>query len=291
MSRLQEIAKRRFEILGQTLHKPRQIPVWEFAEMYNVDDVTIKRDLTALRKRGIDIHSVNNEGLVVKGKISPAALRSLIPEYIGISYSVTPYHAATDHLLTEKGQDSVKILTIIQKSIEAKAEVMIYYHGPRERMIVEPVNVYQNEEQWFLIAREGNYSRIIEIAKISGIEMIEDAVLLAANEEVERSYSSNILLEENRPMSVQNLILNKSISFSRNDSFIHFKRDDILRDDRLDSLIDLKIDRMLEYLRGQVSGELEGLIRNVIKRIKGEDGNEEEVSITDLLESVKKLLS
>jgi len=295
MSKSVKITKRRFEIVGHTLDRPGQIPVWRFAEMYKVDDVTVKRDLAALRKKGIDIHSVNNEGVIIRGEINRDTLLALIPEYIGITYSVTPYRTATDHLLNLIGQRAVRFITVLQRAIERKEMIYIEYANAEKTFDVEPVNIYQNEEQWYLIAKENRISRLIEIAKIAEIRSFAET----AFEEKRYLIAPSRVDSLEKIKEEQGLIMQSDISFpvKRMDrkSFYSFRHPDILRDDYTDYLIDLRIDNMLNFLRGKVEEEMEGdiekLIKRVIEKIRGDSNNEKEVSIPLLLDSIKKLLS
>lgn len=276
------IIKRRFEIVGYTISEPGKLPVGYFADMFGVDDITIKRDLNALRKKGIDIHSVNNQGLIINGRIEPATLRSLIPQYVGIAYSIIPYHNATDHLINIKGAEAVKIFTIIQKAIENSNMVVITRTDPHKELYLRPVNIYQNEQQWHLVGKENDYLRVIEIAKIIEIEPIKDYR--------ERQFADHQLSDDHERFGI---ISRSSVTLPliSKEKFVKYKAKDIIRDDRIDRLIDIKIDDMLHYLRGQVQEDYERTIHRVLDRFRDENGEKKEVSIPELLEVLKKFLS
>lgn len=68
--------KRQTEILGLVLANPDKYQIYDFEELYEVNDLTIKRDLQELRSLGIDIHSEGKKGITVYSKIPNVSILS-----------------------------------------------------------------------------------------------------------------------------------------------------------------------------------------------------------------------
>ena len=97
MKDLKTKVKRQTEILGLVLAYPGKYQIFDFEELYSVNDLTIKRDLQELRFLGIDIHSEGKKGINITSKIPNTILKSIIPQqYIGIAVHQSSYDQATN---------------------------------------------------------------------------------------------------------------------------------------------------------------------------------------------------
>lgn len=148
--------KRQTEILGKALSFPSKYQIYDLAEIYNVDTLTIKRDLQDLRSFGIDIHSNGKKGITVYNKISEETLKTIIHQYISIAINHHTFDQATNLFLNKLGERSVTILTQLQYYIENNFQIKISYNKPEEKKIeeriIEPYKIFQAEKNWRLLA-------------------------------------------------------------------------------------------------------------------------------------------
>lgn len=67
--------KRQIEIIGLALSKYQTYSIADLAFLYGVEELTIKRDLSEIRSRAIDIHSTKKRGIKIYNPISTDLLK------------------------------------------------------------------------------------------------------------------------------------------------------------------------------------------------------------------------
>lgn len=77
--------KRQIELLGLCIGRgSRKLTIDDMAEFFNVEALTIKRDMSSLREMGISIHSTQKDGIIVDKTIETATIASLAIIYLTI---------------------------------------------------------------------------------------------------------------------------------------------------------------------------------------------------------------
>jgi predicted DNA-binding transcriptional regulator YafY len=166
--------KRQTEILGLVLNNPGKYKLYDFEEMFGVNDLTIKRDLQELRSLGIDIHSEGKKGIVVSSRISKEILKEIIPQYIGIAVNRNSYDQATNLFISKQAHRSISLITELQIAIDKKNIIRINYYKPEENIteerILQPYCIFQEDKQWRLLA---NHIGIVKQFLLNNIKSIE----------------------------------------------------------------------------------------------------------------------
>jgi len=156
MLELQTIVKRQIEIVGIAVHNPLALKVPDIAVEFNCDDLTIKRDMQALRSHGIPVHSTKKRGLCIDGKVDPVLLRELIVQYLGICGTANAVDKATALLVKMKREMALYHIVTLQRCIEQTHTARIDYQKDREveekDREIGPLAIFSSEGYWRVLA-------------------------------------------------------------------------------------------------------------------------------------------
>ena len=121
--------KRQIEILGLVISKPAFYKTFDLADIFNCDDITIKRDLRELRSLGIDIHSISKKGIKVENELPEILLEQFILQY-SIYTSIQKEFNKANHFLVDRiNHNALAYLTLLQMSID-KNNLLQYLYRP-----------------------------------------------------------------------------------------------------------------------------------------------------------------
>jgi len=187
--------KRQIEIVGAVLEFPNKYDVYDLSEMFNVSEVTIKRDLRELRSLGIDIHSGRKNGISVTSPLREDLIRNLIIQYFGAAISNSFIDGATNLFVVRRGEKSLVTMTQLQRAIELKRKVKIEYERragrPPKNLNVEPYCIFQSDKQWRLLGKnEGEVKQFI-LSNITRLEITEDVFSPADLEELNDMFATS----------------------------------------------------------------------------------------------------
>lgn len=150
--------KRQIEILGICLSEDSQRPIrtFDLAELFGVEELTIKRDLNELRSYGIDIHSTKKDGICIQSEIPKQKLVDIILDYTSINHNDYALDKSTSLLVEKLGSNSLSIMVFLQLCID-KSEIAIIDYNKIGTMIeqrkeVEPLLIFQSDGSWRLLA-------------------------------------------------------------------------------------------------------------------------------------------
>lgn len=169
-----DITKRQIEMLGilfsETLPKPARVT--DLACFFNVDDVSIKRDLSRLRSMGIDIHSSKKEGVVVSSTFRKRDMVELILRYSSMS-SRDEFLDKSTFLLAEKfGDKLLSNFILLQMCAESRLLARIKYLKEANTVVdltIEPLLLYQDEGHWCVLVQGRRETEQYLLEKISEV--------------------------------------------------------------------------------------------------------------------------
>jgi len=148
--------KRQIEIVGKALSANDKFTVMDLAVEYDVEELTIKRDLAELRSRGIDIHSLKKSGIRILNPIKKEILKEFILEYIGFSYSEDYPDKSTTILIQKLGDRALTLITQLQKAIAQNLVTIIDYQSTattlKKNVYIQPLKIFQSQGEWRLLA-------------------------------------------------------------------------------------------------------------------------------------------
>lgn len=156
--------KRQIEILGICLSKDvkKPIRIIDLAELFEVEELTIKRDLQELRSYGIDIHSTRKDGICIASNFTNQKLVDIILDYTSINHNDYALDKSTSLLVEKMGTDALSIIVALQICIDNNEIAIIDYNKVGSQIEssreVEPLLIFQSEGSWRLLA--GNEGKI-----------------------------------------------------------------------------------------------------------------------------------
>ncbi|MBN8586517.1 MAG: WYL domain-containing transcriptional regulator [Ignavibacteria bacterium] len=150
--------KRQLEIAGLILSQNFSgiIRSTELADIFEVEELTIMRDLQQLRAIGIDIHSTKKHGVCINKKISSVKLLELIRQYASLAMNSSAAERSTKLLVNRLGEKSLANIVVLQMCAEKNHAAAIDYEKDNGMLDfgreINPVLVFQNEGYWRVLA-------------------------------------------------------------------------------------------------------------------------------------------
>lgn len=188
--------KRQIEIVGKALSSDESFSIVDLAVDYNVEELTIKRDLSELRSRGIDIHSLKKSGIKILNPIKIETLQELILEYIGFSYSENYPDKSTSILIQKLGEKALWLITQLQKAIEQNLITIIDYQSTatttKKNVYIQPLKIFQSQGEWRLLAVNKNLIKQYYISKILDVKITSEKFKPLEKEKIESLFSSSL---------------------------------------------------------------------------------------------------
>lgn len=188
--------KRQIEIVGKALSSNDKFTVMDLAVEYDVEELTIKRDLAELRSRGIDIHSLKKRGIKILNPIRKEILKEFILEYIGFSYSEDYPDKSTTILIQKLGDKALTLITQLQKPIDKNLVTIIDYQSTattlKKNVYINPLKIFQSQGEWRLLAVNQNLIKQYYISKIVNFKVTSEKFKPLEKEKIESLFSSSL---------------------------------------------------------------------------------------------------
>lgn len=164
--------KRQVEVLGVVLSQNYEghIKTFDLAEIFEVEELTINRDLQQLRSFGIKIHSTKKQGVCLDGRINEQQIRELIQQYSSLCISPAFVEKSTALLVKRLGEKSLANLVVLQLAVEKNRVVQIDYE--KENGMLDfareicPVIIFQRDNYWRVLSASGSILKQFHLNKI-----------------------------------------------------------------------------------------------------------------------------
>jgi len=169
--------KRQIEILGLCLsdHAAKPLKTLDLAEYFNVEDLTIKRDLQVLRSYGIDIHSHKKVGVHLSSKLSKEKIVDIILHYAGLNHNEYALDKSATLLVEKLGIAALSNLVKLQMCIDKSEAALVDYNKIGKKVdkerLVEPLLIFQSEGSWRIIVVSGGNIRQLLFDKILSVKL------------------------------------------------------------------------------------------------------------------------
>jgi predicted DNA-binding transcriptional regulator YafY len=186
--------KRQIEILGVILSQNYGgiLRTFDLAEIFNVEDLTIKRDMKELRSFGIKIHSTKKNGVMLTGIIDDDKLRELIQQYTALCQVPSFVEKSTSLLVRKLGEKSLANLTILQKCIEDNRCAIVDYIKESDelefRQEICPVLIFQRDNYWRLLAVKNDKIKLYHLNKIIEVRISDKKFKKISNERISEAF-------------------------------------------------------------------------------------------------------
>lgn len=191
----QQKTKRQIEILADCLEQKKTITTPELAFGYNVEELTIKRDLQDLRSIGINIHSTRKEGVKVEGELAPGIISELLVRYTSINHTNTYLNRSAELLVSKFNYWALVNITKIQHCIDKNLVAKIDYiknhdegSGIRE---VKPLLVFENDGSWRLLTQDRNVTKQYRFDRIKDVIITEKTFVPVNREKIDELFTNS----------------------------------------------------------------------------------------------------
>ena len=153
---------RQIEILAACLNG-EEYSKSDFAEFYNVKEITINRDLKDLRGFGIEIFSRNGK-VSVSNKPANYLLQYLVSDYLPVKLNSDVFLRQVRAIAKDKSDTYFQYLTLLAKSVNEGVIVIIDYQRLQDNEVntyeLKPVRLYSYEMNWLFNGIKKNESLI-----------------------------------------------------------------------------------------------------------------------------------
>jgi predicted DNA-binding transcriptional regulator YafY len=172
MSEFRNKLKRQLEIAGICMSQnfPAHLSTFDLAEMFGVEELTIKRDLKDLRSEGIDIHSIRGRGVGLSSNLAEEKLRELIQQYTALAISYEAVDKSTGMMVNRLREKALANLIILEMCIESHTRALIDYEKESEgvdfRREIAPHRIFQRDNYWRVLAVENGILKQFHLNKI-----------------------------------------------------------------------------------------------------------------------------
>jgi predicted DNA-binding transcriptional regulator YafY len=194
MSEVNNKFKRQIEILGICLSQNHPVPLktFDLADIFKVEELTIKRDLQDLRGAGIDIHSEKKRGICLTGILPEKKLREFIQQYSVISNSEYLIEKSTSLLVKKLGEKALVNMVTLQMCIDASRAAVIDYEKESDELEtgrkIHPVLIFELDNYWRVLAVNNDRLKQFHLNKIVNVKMSDETFTPIADERINKLF-------------------------------------------------------------------------------------------------------
>lgn len=186
--------KRQIEILGITLSQnfPSPLRTFDLADIFNVEELTIKRDLQDLRASGIDMHSEKKRGVCITGNLPEQKLRELIQQYSALSYSEGFVEKSTTLFVKRLREKALANMVTLQMCIDTCSEAVIDYEKESEDLefgrAICPLLIFELDNYWRVLAMNEDKLKQFHLNKIIEVRISNKTFIPVPKENIEEIF-------------------------------------------------------------------------------------------------------
>lgn len=173
MKNVRNKIKRQIELLGRVLSTGKPLTIADLASEFNCEELTIKRDMQDLRASGLIIHSYAKRGVVCESDIGLEKINDLLSNYFSVTTERQSFTKATALLARKLKLQSISLITHLQQVIDKSLIAEISYKKSDfeeiNRYTIEPMLIFQSDNNWRLLAREKGKVKQFLIERITEI--------------------------------------------------------------------------------------------------------------------------
>ncbi len=163
---------RRTEILARVMNGEK-VTKRDATLEYGVEEVTITRDLIALREAGIPIYGAKH-GIIIQGKIDNAQLSKIASEYIPVKLQSDLMFRQVKPSIVQR-QNFFQYLILLSKAIDERKVIHIKYNRLTDDEVheyeLQPLHLNNHDLNWVLFASKRD-SETVQTFYLSRIESL-----------------------------------------------------------------------------------------------------------------------
>jgi predicted DNA-binding transcriptional regulator YafY len=177
MLELQTKIKRQIELLGIAVDNPHGCKPVDLSELYDCEELTIKRDLQELRSYGFDLHSEKKRGIRLGAPLDPKQIKELIIQYVGLSNSDYAVDKATSLMVKKLREKALSNVVTLQRCIDQTLTARIDYQKEtdelEEEREIHPLLIFQSDGYWRVLAANEGKIKQYHLNKILAVRATE----------------------------------------------------------------------------------------------------------------------
>jgi predicted DNA-binding transcriptional regulator YafY len=175
------------EILGLVASGKKKYGIGDLAELFKIDEESIKKDLAYLRSQGVPINQVRSRGIRIDGSLIGDNLSYLLSEYLALTRNENLDEKQLHRLLHGNPGRVFGDLVLIQRSIRAKKSIDIRYE--KRKTSIGPLLLFEREGLWRLLAIDGEIVRQFILKKITEVGETNKPFKRPSKSEIESLFS------------------------------------------------------------------------------------------------------
>lgn len=188
--------KRQIEILSFCIsNKEEKISISDLAFEFDVDEITIKRDLQDLRSYGIDVHSKKKTGVKLCCELNEDILKNIILQFVGLSYTDASIDRSTMLLVSKYNYNALIYMVKLQYCIDNSKSAIISYNKlgieVTKNIKINPVRIFQSENTWRVLSFNGGSIKQYRMDKIEDITLTDETFGPIPKEKVEELFENS----------------------------------------------------------------------------------------------------
>jgi predicted DNA-binding transcriptional regulator YafY len=167
---------RRVEIIGMAAAEPERYTLEDLANLFDVDEETLKKDMQIIRSLGIDIHKPKKSGLIIDGQPQLDILTEQLFQYLAMTHTDEKSEKFLEKFVQKQKLSALGMIVTIQQAISDKRILLVKYkqsNGKGYKDIeVGPLKLFFRAGMWRLLGLNGKYIIQLHLAKIKSVERL-----------------------------------------------------------------------------------------------------------------------
>lgn len=144
---------------------------FDAAELFGVEELTIKRDLQELRSMGIDIHSQRGQGIHILRPLTAEKIQILVHQYFAFCNEQSFWDSTMTRFIYKLRMHPLRLLVSIQRGIESGTALDIKFTDndsvQTRHSVLNPVRILRTANQWFVMSYTEAQFKLIELHSIT----------------------------------------------------------------------------------------------------------------------------
>ena len=183
---------RRVEIIGMAAAEPGHYELGELANLFQVDEETLKKDMQTIRSLGIDIHKPKKSGLIIDGQPQLDILTEQLFQYLAMTHTDEKSEKFLEKFVQKQKLSALGMIVTIQQAIFKRNILHIKYkqsNGKGYKDIeVGPLRFFFRAGLWRLLGLNGNNIIQLHLAKIKSVERLKSTFTRPPEYDIENMF-------------------------------------------------------------------------------------------------------
>jgi predicted DNA-binding transcriptional regulator YafY len=169
--------KRQIEILALVLGAPGEHSVGDMAEFFDVEEITIHRDLRDLRSQGFQLHS-SRKKLGLAHSLTRAEQNSFLASYLPMCGTAVGFPKNITFTTKKMGEKALPVFSSLVRGIERQHVLEIHYYKAVDNKTVirrvRPYHLFATMRDWRMVGWSDGFFKQFLVDNISRVRILEE---------------------------------------------------------------------------------------------------------------------